>query len=154
MIRRMLHSILHASASEGYDPYQELESKQMMHDLLEDPAHFRDHIRRLTNSFSTQMAYGFRTTSIDDRNLNKLYEGFEKLSEVAGGSVAAVLDVYPIFRKLPGFLLPSLRYAQELHRREKELYLEHWMGAKERSLKGTSKVVQTPSSQALDISGG
>lgn len=140
MIRKIIHSILNVNASKGYDAYEVLESKQMVYDILQDPARFRDHIRRFANSLSTQIIYGTRTVSNDDESLKRLFEGFEKFSEAAASTLGAILDIYPIFRKLPAFMLPSLRYAQELHEQEKDLYLGHFTRAKERTLKGTSKV--------------
>ncbi|KUI59392.1 Fumitremorgin C synthase [Cytospora mali] len=139
MVRKMMHSILHINAAKGYVPYQDLENKQMLSGFLEKPEQFISHIRRFTNSITTQMVFGFRTTSIHDEKLKKLYHGVEKWSEVVGSSTAAVLDVYPLLRQLPDFMLPMRRYAQELHREEYQLYVGHWMDAKNRILQGTSK---------------
>lgn len=140
MIRKMMHSILNINAAKGYVPYQDLENKQMLFGILEQPQHFISHIRRFTTSVTTQMVFGFRTTSIHDEKLKQLYHGVEKWSEVTGSSTAAVLNVYPILRRLPDLMLPMRRYAQGLHRKEKQLYVGHWMDAKTRILQGTSKV--------------
>lgn len=144
MVRKIVHTVLHVNASKRYNEYQDLESKQMLCGMLEDPRSFRDHLQRFTNSLSTQIIYGFRTLRNDDEDLKRFFEGFEKLSGLAGSAVAAFLDIYPILRNLPTFMLPSLRYAQELHKHEKELYMKHWMRAKERFLKDTPMVVPTP----------
>jgi hypothetical protein len=45
----------------------------MLVGLLESPDLFIDHIRRYTNSLTTQMIFGFRTTSIDDPKLVQLF---------------------------------------------------------------------------------
>lgn len=140
MIRKMMHYILNVNAAKGYVPYQDLENKQMLCGFLDQPEHFVDHIRRFTNSLMTQMVYGFRTTSIHDKKLQQLFHGVEKFSEIVGSSSAALLDVYPPLRRLPDFMLPMRRYAKELHRKEKMLYVGHWMAAKKRILQGTSKV--------------
>lgn len=140
MIRKIMHSILHLNASKGYVPYQDLESKQMLCGILDEPRLFADHIRRFTNSLTTQMVFGFRTVDINDENLHKLYDGMEKWSEMVASSTAAFLDVFPILRKLPDFMLPMRRYAQELHRQEKALYVGHWMATKQQILQGTAKV--------------
>jgi hypothetical protein len=74
MIRKMLHNILNIKAARTYVPYQDLENKQMLCGLLSQPDDFIDHIRRYTNSLTTQMVFGFRTTSIDDPKLKRLFE--------------------------------------------------------------------------------
>lgn len=139
MIRKIFHQVLHIKAAKGYVPYQDLESKQMLSGILEEPDSFVAHIRRFTTSLTTQMVFGFRTTSIHDEKLKRLYHCVEKWSEVVGSSTAAVLDVYPHLRNL-GFMLPGKRYAEALHKEERALYVGHWMDAKERVLKGTAKV--------------
>lgn len=140
MVRKMTHSILNVNAAKSYVPYQDLETKQMLCGFLEQPQAFLAHIGRFTTSLTTQMVFGFRTTSIHDEKLKKLYRGVEKWSELVGSSTAALLNVYPILRRLPDFMLPLRRYAQELHREEKKLYVGHWMDAKNRIVQGTSKV--------------
>ncbi|RYP31688.1 hypothetical protein DL767_005601 [Monosporascus sp. MG133] len=65
--------ILNVKAARTYVPYQDLENKAMLVGFLEQPALFMDHIRRYTNSLSTQMMFGFRTTSLDDPKLKQLY---------------------------------------------------------------------------------
>ncbi|KAI8169899.1 Cytochrome P450 monooxygenase yanC [Colletotrichum sp. SAR 10_70] len=138
MIRKIFHQVLHISAAKGYVPYQDLESKQMLSGFLDEPGLFIDHIRRFTNSLTTQMVFGFRTTSIHDEKLKKLYHCVEKWSEVVGSQTAALLDVYPPLRNL-GFISPGKRYAEALHKEESALYVGHWLDAKKRVLQGTAK---------------
>ena len=73
MIRKIVHLNLNVKAARTYVPYQELENKAMLVGFLESPDLFIDHIRRYTNSLTTQMIFGFRTTSIDDPKLKQLY---------------------------------------------------------------------------------
>ncbi|KAK1978635.1 cytochrome P450 [Colletotrichum cereale] len=138
MIRKIFHQALHFGAAKGYIPYQDLESKQMLTGFLDQPHHFADHIRRFTNSLTTQMVFGFRTASIHDEKLKKLYHCTEKWSEVMRSSAAALLDVYPMLRNL-GPLSPGKQYAKRLHKEESVLYTGHWMDAKKRVLEGTAK---------------
>ncbi|KAH8778616.1 cytochrome P450 [Diaporthe sp. PMI_573] len=138
MIRKIMHAVLHINASKGYVPYQDLESKQMLNGILDEPDLFADHIRRFTNSLTTQMVFGFRTIDIHDENLKRLYECVEQWSEVMRSSTAAFLDVFPILRRLPDFMLPTQRYAKQLHKKEKALYVGHWMDTKEKIHKGTA----------------
>ena len=142
MLRKMFHTLLNTTAVQAYSPYVDLENKQMLVGFLEQPNLWIQHLRRYTNSLTTQMIFGFRTTSIDDPKLKHLYEGFEKWCEITGSQSAALLDVFPILRKLPRFMIPRLKYAEELHRREAELYIGHWLDAKARIKNGTAKVCE------------
>lgn len=145
-----MHAVLHINASKGYVPYQDLESKQMLCGFLDEPHLFSDHIRRFTNSLTTQMVFGFRTIDIHDENLLRLYEGFEKWSKVMESTSAASLDVFPILRKLPDFMLPMRRYANELHKTEKALYVGHWMDTKKKIQQGTAMVYPSAFIDAWD----
>lgn len=46
MIRKMIHSLLNVQAARTYVPYQDLENKQMLNDLLDTPDDFVYHMRR------------------------------------------------------------------------------------------------------------
>ncbi|KAH9862697.1 hypothetical protein J1614_010790 [Plenodomus biglobosus] len=131
MIRKIVHNSLNIKVAKTYVPYQDLENKAMLMGLLETPELFIDHINRYTNSLTTQMIFGFRTTSIHDPKLKQLYSGFEAFSEATGTEMAAVLDLFPILRSLPDALLPLRRYAKKLHEKESELYIGHWLRVKQ-----------------------
>jgi len=74
MIRKMCHNALHINVAKGYVPYQDLENRQMLVEMLEDPDLFVGHIRRYTNSLTTQMVFGFRTISLTDPKLIQLFD--------------------------------------------------------------------------------
>ena len=46
MIRKMCHQLLNVQAARTYVPYQVLENKQMLNDLLDTPDDFVNHMRR------------------------------------------------------------------------------------------------------------
>lgn len=73
MIHKMIHNILNIKAAVTHVPYQDLENKFMLLGLLDRPLEFANHIRRYTNSLTTQMVFGFRTLSIDDPKLQQLF---------------------------------------------------------------------------------
>ncbi|KAH8886004.1 cytochrome P450 [Thozetella sp. PMI_491] len=139
MERKLLHGLLNIKAASSYVAYQDLESKQMLHALLTQPDLFSDHVGRYTGSLTTQIVYGFRTSAIDDPKLLQLFHGFNQWSELVASQTAALLDLYPILRRLPNLLLPERQHAQGLFKEEKELYLEHWMAAKRKAENGTLK---------------
>jgi hypothetical protein len=157
-MHRMVHNIFNMRAAITYVPHQDLENKQMLRDLLGQPHDFVNHIRRYSNSLTTQMVFGFRTTSNADSKLRQLFnvslmrmqqhsrvnmvclQCFEKWGALAAGASSQLSDLYPILRRLPPFLRPNYRYAQGLHKTEMKLYLGHWMETKKGLKNGTGKV--------------
>ncbi|KAH8883132.1 cytochrome P450 [Thozetella sp. PMI_491] len=139
MIRKLFHSFLNVNAAKSYAPYQDLESKQMLVGLLDEPENWISHIRRYTNSLTTQIIFGFRTTSIDDPKMKQLYDEFEVFSAVAGGQTAALLDVFPTLRLLPKFLIPAYGHARRLFESQRELYASYWRDVKRKMKDGTIK---------------
>ena len=73
MIHKMIHNILNIKAAVTYVPYQDLENKFMLLGLLNQPDEFANHMRRYTNSLTTQMVFGFRTLDINDPKLQQLF---------------------------------------------------------------------------------
>lgn len=159
----MIHNILNVRAAITYVPYQDLENKRMILDILDEPAAFVDHIRRYTNSLTTQMIFGFRTVDSNDPMLKQLFhvrlscrfcigliksdnlemQGFELWGELVQGASSQLLDLYPILQNLPSFLRPNYNYARELHRNEMALYRGYWMNTKKGLEDGTGLVSKT-----------
>lgn len=106
MMRKLCHNLLGMQRSEAYVPYQDLENKQMLYELLTQPERFLDSERRYATSLTTSMTYGWRTTSFDDPRMIQLYHGIERFTEVVQSVEAAQLDVFPALRWLPDCLSP------------------------------------------------
>ncbi|KAH6625117.1 cytochrome P450 [Boeremia exigua] len=138
-LHKMIHNILNIRAAVAYVPYQDLENKQMLFDLLNTPNDFEGHLRRYSNSLTTQMVFGFRTTDNNDPKLKQLFDGFQKWGELIQIPSAQLLDLFPILRRLPASLRPNFQHAQQLHKDEMGLYLGHWMKAK-RGLQSGSRI--------------
>lgn len=54
----MIHDLLNISVAKSYLPYQILENKQMLYEMLEQPERFLENIRRFSNSLTTSLVYG------------------------------------------------------------------------------------------------
>ncbi|KAG9698594.1 putative cytochrome P450, partial [Aureobasidium melanogenum] len=57
---------------------------------------------------------------------------FECFSEMTGSSTAALLDVFPVLRRLPDILLPIRQYGRQIHERERELFMHHYTTVKQK----------------------
>jgi cytochrome P450 len=114
-----------------------LENKQMLYELVTQPDSFLHHIRRYSNALTTTMVFGWRTPTYKDEKMMQLFDGFAEFAAINQTGAAALIDSFPWLRHVPDFLLPAQKKAKELHRREKALYLSHWLKAKQEIAKGT-----------------
>lgn len=126
----MVHGLLNVVTSKSYVPYQMLENKQMMYEFLTEPERFLYSIRRYSNALTTTMVFGWRTPTYEDEKMKQLFDGFSEFAEINQTGTAALIDFFPLLRILPDFMLPTQKKAKELHKREKALYLGHWLRAK------------------------
>lgn len=127
----MVHGLLNVTTSKKYVSYQMLENRQMLYEFLTQPNDFLKHIRRYSNALTTTMVFGWRTPTYEDDKMMQLFDGFSEFAAINQTGAAALIDFFPLLRKLPDFLLPTQRKAKELHKHEKALYLGHWLRAKQ-----------------------
>ncbi|KAI0096931.1 cytochrome P450 [Nemania sp. FL0031] len=139
MFRKLGHQLLNARASKVYVPYQLLESKQLLYELLHQPDMFFESFRRYSNSLSTHIIYGWRTTKHDDPRLLQVFEGFYNFGLLAQTGAAAFADFFPVLRYLPDAMIPTKARARALHRKEMKMYLGLWLEAKRSIEAGTIK---------------
>jgi hypothetical protein len=111
MIRKVLHSMLHVTVAKRYVPYQSLESKQMLQEILDHPEGLMESLQRYSNSLTTQMTFGWRTISNQDPKLTILFESLDRFEHLTQTGIAAVVDFFPILQALPGFLMPLKAFA-------------------------------------------
>ncbi|CAP85923.1 hypothetical protein E8E15_004471 [Penicillium rubens] len=137
--RKMVHGLLNVTTSKKYLPYQMLENRQMLYQLLTEPEGFLKHIRRYSNALTTTMVFGWRTPTYEDEKMMQLFNGFSEFADLNQTGTAAIIDFFPWLRKLPEFLLPAQQKAKDLHKKEKALYLSHWLRAKEEVEQNTIK---------------
>ncbi|KAL8764749.1 MAG: hypothetical protein Q9194_006865 [Teloschistes cf. exilis] len=129
--RKMIHGLLNVAAAQSYVPYQDLENKQMLHEFLQQPSLFLDSIRRYSNSLTTSIVFGWRTTQYDDPRLVQLFSGFNKFAELNQTSVLQMTDFFPILRHMPTWLNSTKSQAKTSHVSEKRLYRDAWLEAKD-----------------------
>ncbi|OJD35711.1 cytochrome p450 [Diplodia corticola] len=138
MMRKMNHALLNVNVAKSYVPYQDLENKQMLVELLDDPDSLLQHVRRYSSSLVASIVFGWRTPSYDNAKLNEFYSAFGEFVALAQTAGAALPDFYPLLRKLPGIFQPRVQQARRLHVAEKALYLSNWLAAKRAVASGTA----------------
>jgi hypothetical protein len=112
----------------------------MLQGLIDEPELFNEHIRRYTNSLTTQLVFGFRTVDLYDPKLLQLYTEFERWIQLTKNSLMVLADYYPVLRTLPDMLLPLRRTAKDLYKFEHDLFLGHWNDTKARLQENKAQV--------------
>lgn len=86
-------------------------------------------------SFSRYVVSG----DISVQNTNQ-FKNFEEWGKLVTAGTAQLMDLYPILRNLPAFLIPEYRDAKRLSEKECALYMMNWMATKSKIIKGTCHV--------------
>jgi cytochrome P450 len=131
------HSLLSVKVVKNYDPYQELERKQMLDEMLTNPDEFYLSLQRFTTSLTATLLFGWRAPSATDPKLRKLDHEFAALQAALGTAAAALLDAFPILRFLPEALLPVKGRVRRALQMGHEVHMENWYAVKENIKKGT-----------------
>ena len=83
------------------------------------------------------MTFGWRTHTYEDKHMQQLFDGFSEFAVINSTGIAALVDFFPVLRRLPDFMNPTQKKAKDLHKEESELYLKHWLNAKKATKDGT-----------------
>jgi cytochrome P450 len=135
----MIHNFLNISKATEYVTYQDLENKQMLFELLTQPEMFLSSLRRYAMSLTTSITHGIRTSSLDDPRLSQLFEVLDALTELTQSNGAALLEVFPLLRRLPDAFLPVMRRSKAAHPKEIALFGGLFREIKDKIRAGTAK---------------
>ncbi|KAI1816873.1 putative cytochrome P450 [Poronia punctata] len=125
-VRGIMHKLLNVHAARAFAPFQVLENQQMLHDILNDPKDYTQHVRRYANSLITMTTFGYRVPTHDDPYFQELFHILEEFLVLAQTGTSALLDYMPALRYLPSWVLPQMRRAKAQHKRERVLYRYYW----------------------------
>jgi len=70
----MVHSLLNVKTAVDYIPFQELELRQMLADMVRTPDKYHDHVRRYSTSLVTSFTFGWRSLAFDHPDVKQIYE--------------------------------------------------------------------------------
>ncbi|OAP58154.1 hypothetical protein AYL99_07244 [Fonsecaea erecta] len=127
--QRLQGAFLNVRISQSYRPLQELESLQLIHELLDPAADFSDRFHRYSSSLIFALAYGKRMTRGDEpevEGIDQVMENFLYAARVG----TWLVDALPALNCLPSFLAPWKRYADRLHGFEANLFINNLIQGK------------------------
>lgn len=134
--------LLNPRAASAYIPFQELESNQLLWDLMrssnENGFDSRPHFERMTASAVYALFYGFRLKSASDSRLlaaHAVNQEFGQFVQVG----AYLVDTFPSLNILPSFLAPWKRKAERHWQKQRALHVGNLQSGLERSSWNFSK---------------
>jgi hypothetical protein len=133
--RNLYHRFLNVNKAARYIPYQDLETKQLIVDLLRKPAAFEELITRSTLSMATSMAYGFRVLDPQSAVMQELFKNTHGFFMMVSSS--KLFDWYPqlrpIARVMPTWLYPLASKAKQVFYRERAQFRQLYEDTKRAS---------------------
>ncbi|GIJ84579.1 hypothetical protein Asppvi_003426 [Aspergillus pseudoviridinutans] len=147
--QRMEAPVLSPRASPTYFPLQDLESKQLLHDLLSSND-FCKHFERFSSSLGYSLAYGIRLPTGDEQDIQDLRRILHNFTYAARPGTW-IIDAIPLLNHLPACLAPWKRTAEELFQLEAALHLKNMdIGLKRKSWNWTKEFAKTKQAQEMD----
>ncbi|KAA8651078.1 hypothetical protein EYZ11_010179 [Aspergillus tanneri] len=132
--RKMWQTVLNGSAAKQYMPYQELETRQLLFDLLQTPNRWREHIERYSNSVAMTMVNGCRIPSPTDPRIKETIQDLYDLSET--GVTGAFLDSWAFLWALPEWVFPVCKKARDIAAKHRDLIWRNYTDVLQRTSHG------------------
>lgn len=131
VVRKIAHSLLNITVSTSYQPVQDLESKQLMFDLVHDPSNFYDHNRRYSASVIVTVAYGHRIPDWDSPLVKSIYKVINNL-QLFSTPGAFLVDTFPSLQYFPEWMFGNWRtFGKKCFEHDSPVYLKLWRDMKQ-----------------------
>lgn len=138
VVRKISHALLNTTVSTSYQPIQDYESKQLIREILDDPAHFYDYNRRYSASVIIRVTYGYRIPSWDHPLIARIYSVLTNFNEMTRPG-AFIIETFPSLRVLPQWMVGNWRsYGKRCFDHDSKVYLGLWRELREKVDNGTA----------------
>jgi cytochrome P450 len=124
-VRKLFTNLLSAKKCDTYSVIQNGEAIATLHDIIETPERFRDHLNRYSLSVARSVAYGKRVGSDNDAFAVKVRRSMEQFAKAMTPGRHLVESI-PALRYLPRPLQPWLKELTEFRDYENEFSLENY----------------------------
>jgi cytochrome P450 len=138
-IRKVAHNLLGVHRVKQYIPYQELESEQLVTEIMDQPTEVLECLRRFSFSVMTSMLYGRRTETMQDPHFVKSFKVIEDEMELISAVDAIMFDFFPVLQWLPTWLSPTKRRTRNLKKGYQSTTMDLWHEVKQSMEKGEAK---------------
>ncbi|KAK3390611.1 O-methylsterigmatocystin oxidoreductase [Podospora didyma] len=114
--RTIVHGLLSTTLTDQFNPSQEFETKQLLHDFAfnnEDGKQFYWHVRRYFFSILMTSCYGSRVDSWEHEDVQSAIHSTGLLSKISKPGTF-IVDEVPFLAKLPAWLQPGRKLAESV----------------------------------------
>jgi len=139
--QRLQGSYLNVRVSQSYCALQDVESKQLLNDLLTPNVDFSSAYHRYASSLIFALAYGRRLPRGNEPEVTAIDQVMENFLYAARVGTWLV-DAVPVLNHLPSIFAPWKRYADKLHNFEANLNMRNMEKALQTASWNWSKQVQ------------
>lgn len=122
--RRIVVSLLNSAANKRNQYVQDIESKQVVHDLLTSHD-FSSSFERYATSLAFTLAYGIRLESITRPEISEMRFVIHCLLDGMKSLTMAMVELFPLLDHLPRFIAPWKQFWQERHDRTIQFLLQN-----------------------------
>ncbi|KAL1896135.1 hypothetical protein Sste5346_004877 [Sporothrix stenoceras] len=153
MLRKIMHQILSARSLDVFLPFQELESRNLCWDYLEQPDRWWSANARYSNSVIMSVVFG-RRSMLDDPDVVELLETMELFLENQQPGVN-IVDAFLFLDKLPKFLQWWRPRGNRIFEQTREVYRREVKRLEERQENGTQRrcfatdFLETPEAKSM-----
>jgi cytochrome P450 len=126
--RSIVHQLVSSTMTATFIPTQEYETKQLLFDLATDNANQRDfylHVRRFSFSIIMTSTYGTRVNRYDHEDVLHADQSSRILGKITRAG-AFIVDELPPLAKLPTWMQPGRKYAEECGKPLLEAKMRLW----------------------------
>lgn len=146
--QRLQASYINIRMSETYRELQDIESKQLMFEML-STSDFTDRFHRYSSSLIYTLAYGKRMERGDEpevKAIDQIMDNFLYAARVG----TWIVDALPALNYLPSWLAPWKRYGDKLHHFESTNYLTFWdQGLSTKTWNWCKQAKERPEAQSM-----
>ncbi|KAF9032832.1 cytochrome P450 [Hymenopellis radicata] len=111
------------------------ESAQLLYDLMEDPADFRDSVRRFTHSIIKTLIYGQRAPVFNSPDVAQFFKTMAQLEHILSPGVFPPIDLIPVLKFIPKRLAPWIPAARALQKERELIHRKMYADVQRRSQK-------------------
>jgi cytochrome P450 len=105
--RKMLVELLGGEKTDGMKPVQDAESTQMLYDIMNDPAHFENHVLRSFGAVILATVYGQRGKTLEKGGkLDTFFTIEEDWSEAVAPAKYPPTNSFPFLHHVPEWMTP------------------------------------------------
>ncbi|KIM36078.1 hypothetical protein M413DRAFT_449400 [Hebeloma cylindrosporum] len=144
-LRKAGHEGLNMRAADKYKPLQEIEAAAVVVDIIKEPDHWNDHLKRTAASATLSAVYGWPAIeSKDDPLVNRINDIMHRVMQAVLPG-AYLVEIFPAMKSLPTWMAPWKKWGLEWYKKDTEMFQGFYDGVSKAMFDGDYKPCFTSS---------